>query len=276
MIKKGFVLIVAAALLAAGCTGGPNNASAMMNETPTSVAMMSESASATPGEMMNNVTPTVEAMMSNITPTAADSMMTNSTATSDAMMSGGASPTQAMMTGGTPTANIMMESSTATPESMMSNSTPSGAMMGSKLLGVSLMDVNSGKSIQLSSYAGKVVLISLFSISCTDCLLQQKNLESLNMGNQNGLVVVTLDVDSKDSTSALASFARQNNYHWVFANSSDTINHGISMLDNSHLVNPSTVQTLVMDRMGELHALPDGLKTPGELSQDLSTYLAAK
>jgi cytochrome oxidase Cu insertion factor (SCO1/SenC/PrrC family) len=143
-------------------------------------------------------------------------------------------------------------------------------------MGISLMDVNSGKSIPLSNYTGKVVLISLFSTSCADCLQQQKTLESLNMQNQNGLVVVTLDVDPKDNAGVLANFARQNNYHWVFGNSTDTINQGLNKLYNSQSINPTALQTLVIDRMGDVHALPNGMKSSSELSQDLASYLAAQ
>ena len=90
------------------------------------------------------------------------------------------------------------------------------------------------------------------------------------MENQNGLVVVTLDVDPKDNAGALANFARQNNYHWVFANSTDTINQGLNKLYNSQSINPSALQTLVIDRMGDVHALPNGMKSASELSQDLA------
>jgi cytochrome oxidase Cu insertion factor (SCO1/SenC/PrrC family) len=274
-MKKGLVFIVAVALLAAGCTGGPNNAAAMTNETPTTAAMMAESPSSTPEAMMKSSTPTAEAMMSSSTPVG-EAMMTNVTPTTDAMMSNGAPTTQAMMTEGTPAGNGMMESGTPTTESMMSNSTPGVTMMGSELMGISLMDVNSGKSIPLSNYAGKVVLISLFSTSCTDCLQQQKNLESLNMENHNGLVVVTLDIDPKDNAAALNNFAKQNNYHWVFADSTDTINQGLNKLYNSQSINPSALQTLVIDRMGDVHALPNGLKSASELSQALASYRAAQ
>jgi len=275
MYKKGLVFIVAAAFLAAGCTGGPNNAAAMTNETPTTAAMMSESSSATPEAMMNSTTPTVEAMMGSSTP-AGETMMSNGTATTEAMMSNGTTATQAMMNKGTPASSGMMESGTPTPEAMMANSTPAGTMMGNELMAISMMDVNSGKSIMLSNYSGKVVLISLFSTSCTDCVQQQKNLESLNMENQSGLVVMTLDVDSKDSAASLANFAKQNNYHWVFANSTASMNQGISMLYNNQPVNPSNVQTLVVDRMGGVHALPNSLTSASQLSQETATYLAAK
>ncbi|MDR3574097.1 MAG: redoxin domain-containing protein [Anaerolineaceae bacterium] len=274
MIKKGVVFIVAAALLAAGCTGGPNNAAAMTNETPTAAAMMNET-TATPAAMMKDTTPTTEAMMAAATQVEG-AMMSTSAPTSEAMMATGGATTQAMMTEGTPSGSGMMESGTSTPDSMMSNSTPGSAMMGSELLGVSMMDVNSGKSFMLSSYAGKVALISMFTTSCKDCLQQQKNLESLNMENHSGLVVVTLDVDPMDSASSLASFAKQNNYHWVFANSTASLNQSISMLYNSQSVNSSTVQTLVVDRMGHVHVLPNGLRSPSQLNQDLTTYLAGQ
>ena len=90
------------------------------------------------------------------------------------------------------------------------------------------------------------------------------------MENQNGLVVVTLDVDPKDNAGGLANFARRNNYHWVFANSTDMINQGFNKLYNSQSINPSALQTLVIDRMGDVHALPNGMKSASELSQDLA------
>ena len=278
MFTKGVVFIVAAALLVAGCTGGPNQVAAMSAETPTAAAMMSESASATPEAMMNEVTPTSEAMMSNtastqpammneITPTT-EAMMSNSTPASENSM---ATSVPAMMSEATTTVSGMMEGGTATPE-MMSNSTPAGAMMGSQVFSGPLMDVVSGQSVQMGNYAGKVVLVSLFSTSCADCVQQQKNLESLSMERMNGLVVMTLDVDPNDNANMLASFAKQNNYHWVFANSNQTINHALSMVSN----NPPAGQLLVIDRMGDVHALASGLNSPSDLSQALATYLTAK
>ena len=268
----------------------PTAAAMMANETPTAGAMMSNE-TPTPGAMMSNETPTAGAMMSNETPTPG-AMMTNETPTPRAMMSNETPTPGAMMTNETPTPGAMMANETPTPGAMMSNETPTpGAMMDKGMAasqttdngmmaapawyGADLTDVNTGAAFKLTDLKDKVVLVQTIAVECPTCLQQASEIQALHklLGKRDDFVSLGLDVDSMDTADALKAYTAKNGLDWTYALAPAAAAREIGQLYGAQFLNPTSAPVLIIDRQGQAHPLPFGVKNAQALQEALGPYL---
>jgi thiol-disulfide isomerase/thioredoxin len=196
----------------------------------------------------------------------------------DAMMS---EPTAATMME-TPTQAAMMEEpteagmmSTPTASGMMEQPTESGMMGTPAWLSASLTNVRSGENFTIQDFKGKVVLVETMAIWCTTCLQQEQQVIALHdrLGAQADLVTVGLDVDPNENAAGLKAYAEQNNFDWLFAVASPEVYHEFSDLYSPQFVNPPSAPILIIDRKGEVHLLPFGLKSSDDLYNALQPFL---
>jgi thiol-disulfide isomerase/thioredoxin len=252
----------------------------MGGETPTSGAMMS-------GE-----TPTPESMMGSETPTP-ESMMGNETPTSGAMMSGETPTPESMMTNETPTSGAMMSNETPTPGAMMGNETPTPESMTNKGMaapqamadqgmmeapawyGADLTDVNTGTAFKVADLKGKVVLVETMAVWCPTCLQQASQIQALNklLGKRDDFVSLGLDIDQQETADVLKAYTAKNGFDWPYAVAPAAVAHEIGQLYGDQFLNPPSTPILIIDRQGQAHPLPFGVKSAQVLQEALSPYL---
>jgi thiol-disulfide isomerase/thioredoxin len=268
MLKKPFLVVcLVLGLILSSCSAPTSTPAAAMMESATPAAMM---ASNTPDAMMASMTP--DAMMSASTP---ETMMgTNtpeammSTATSDAMM---ASKTpDAMMSTQTPDA--MMAN---TPDAMMGSQTPVVMMGTPDWFSTSLTDVNSGKNLTISGLKGKVVVVETMATWCPNCLEQQKQIQAyLKAGGMNDqLEVISLDIDAKEDSNLLKSYAASHDFQWTHAIAPTNVAREIGQLYGDQFLNPTSTPILIVDKQGVTHLLPFGLKSADTLKLEIDKHL---
>ena len=268
--KSLFSLLVVAATLVSACGA----------TTPTPAAVMQEKP-ATAGAMMSNETPTAEAMMAQETPTAG-AMMTNETPTPEAMMANETPTPEAMMSSGTPTPEAMMTNETPTPEAMKNESmatpqmtTDQGMMPAPAWYGADLTDVNTGAAFKLADLKGKVVLVETIAVSCPTCLQQASEIQALHklLGKRDDFVSLGLDVDSMDTANALKAYTTKNGLDWTHALAPAAVAREIGQLYGDQFLNPLSAPVLIIDRQGQAHPLPFGVKNAQALQEALGPYL---
>ncbi|MCL5995164.1 MAG: TlpA family protein disulfide reductase [Chloroflexi bacterium] len=236
----GFVMVVG---LVAGCGGAT---------TPT----------AAPTAMMEKEAPTVEAMPAKSTE---DAMMANETPTADAMMAKE-----------TPTGDAMMHDETPMADSTMAKETPAGdAMMMPGWLSAELVDARSGETFKIADFKGKVVLVEAMAVWCHNCLNQQQEVKRLheNLGQREDFVSVGLGIDSNESADLLKSFVDKNGFDWMYAISPVEVARELGQLYGAQFLNPPSTPMLIVDRAGEVHPLPFGVKSAQALEDALQPYL---
>ena len=247
MKKFGYILAILVIVVVAGCSSqlGANNTADNMNATATSQMMMMDTA--TPEAMMNETA-------------TADTMM-NYTATPDNMMNETATPD-----------NMMNE--TATPDNMMGSGTTDTMMASEALLSTSFTDTASGNSFKLSDYSGKVILVELISTKCPACLEQQKSIQAYQGSAGKDVMVVSLDIVPSETTADLQDHLGMTTFKWSYAKAPDELINEIGAQFGSQYIEPANAPLLVIDGMGNVHALSLNLTSEADISNALSSYVS--
>lgn len=188
-------------------------------------------------------------------------------------------PTEAMME--KPTEEMMAHDATATPDAMMEAkptepmSGESGMMDAPAWFGVSLANVRTGEAFTVNDFRGKVVLVELMAQWCPNCKKQQEQVKLLNeqLGMPADLVTVVLDVDPNEDAASLKSYAESNGFDWNYAIAPVEVSREIGKLYGENFLNPPSTPILIIDRKGEVHPLPFGIKSAEDLMKAIEPFL---
>jgi len=244
-------------------------------------------------EVMRQDIPAETEMVRDVMPEAtADSMMEDKpkemkeTATPDAMME---DKTAEMMDTATPDTMMdkpedMME--TATPDAMMDDKskemmdTATPEMMDESLMtpvwfGVTLIDVTTQESFTINDLKGKVILVETLAQWCPNCLKQQKQVLELHelLGENPDFISLGLDIDANEDSASLKAYIDKNGFTWRYAVSPPEVSREIGNLYGNQFLNPPSTPMLIIDRQGEVHLLPFGIKSAEDLLEAIEPYL---
>lgn len=200
-----------------------------------------------------------------------------SPAKSDEMMD--KKPTEAMME--KPTEETMARDATATPDAMMeaklteAMSGESGMMEATAWFGVSLTNVRAGETFTINDFKGQVVLVEPMAQWCPSCKKQQEQVKLLNeqLGMPADFVTVALDVAPNEDAASLKSYAESNGFDWNYAIAPVEVSREIGNLYGDNFINPPSTPILIIDRKGEVHPLPFGIKSAEDLMKAVEPFL---
>jgi cytochrome oxidase Cu insertion factor (SCO1/SenC/PrrC family) len=203
----------------------------------------------------------------------AGTMANGSMATDEAMMGEPESTAEAMADQSMGQDEEMAGESMATGEAMMGDE---GTMSVPGWFGVELTDVNSGRTFKVSDFKGKVVLVETMAVWCTTCLSQQQQIQALHtsLGQQDGLVSLSIDIDPNENADTLKSHAEGHGFDWLYAVAPREVAHEIGQLYGDQFLNPPSAPMFIIDRQGKTHPLPFGVKSAAALQEALSAYLS--
>jgi len=186
-------------------------------------------------------------------------------------------PTEAMMEEPTeemmekPT-EAMMEEPT---EEMMEKSDE--AMMDTPAwFGVSLTNVSTGENFTISDFKGKVVLVENMAIWCSNCKQQQNQVKALHeaLEMNKDLVSIGLDIDPNENSADLKTYIENNNFDWIYAVAPGDVINEFGTLYGNQFLNPSSTPILIIDRKGQAHPMPFGIKSAEELKNFIEPFLS--
>ena len=203
--------------------------------------------------------PTSNAMMDKPT----EEMMEKPT---EAMME---EPTEEMMEKPT---EAMMEEPT---EEMMEKSDE--VMMDTPAwFGVSLTNVSTGENFTINDFKGKVVLVENMAIWCSNCKQQQTQVKALHeaLGMNEDLVSIGLDIDPNENSADLKTYIENNSFDWIYAVAPGDVINEFSTLYGNQFLNPSSTPILIIDRKGQAHPMPFGIKSAEELKNFIEPFLS--
>ena len=172
-----------------------------------------------------------------------------------------------------PTHDPMMDDSMSTPEAAMNE--PADMIKGPVWFSASLTDTRTGQTFSINDFQGKVVLVETMAIWCTTCLRQQGEVKALHeqLGNRDDLISIGLDIDPNENADALKSYVESKGFDWLYAVPSADVSREIASLYGDLFLNPPSAPIVVIDRHGEAHPLPFGIKSTDNLMQAIQPFL---
>jgi hypothetical protein len=189
----------------------------------------------------------------------------------EAMMEDEMPATEAMMTEEMATTEAMMHDETATPQAMEEE-----AMMESPAwYSASLTDARTGQAFSIESLKGKVVLVETMAVWCSNCLKQQGQVQALHetLGDRDDFVSIGLDIDPNEDADQLKGFVEAQGFDWLYAISPADVSRDLASLYGPQFLNPPSTPIVVIDRHGEAHPMPFGIKNADELLQFIQPFL---
>jgi cytochrome oxidase Cu insertion factor (SCO1/SenC/PrrC family) len=142
----------------------------------------------------------------------------------------------------------------------------------------SLTDVKTGQAFMLADLTGKVVLVEDMAIWCSTCMQQQRQVVALHgaLGERDDLVSLSLDVDPNEKAASLKEYADKNGFTWHYVVPPADVIRAIADQLGNQFLNPPSAPMFVIDRNGQIHPLPFGVKSADALQKALAGYLAEK
>lgn len=173
----------------------------------------------------------------------------------------------------TPAGDVRMEK---TPEGEAMADKPTEAMADLPAwFAVALTDVNTGETFTVADLHGRVVLVETLAVWCSKCLQQQRNIQALQaqLGERDDFVSLGLGVDPNESDAVLKEHAARNGFDWKYAVAPREVAREIAGLYGDQFLNPPSTPMLIIDRQGQVHLLPFGIKSVDELRAALDPFL---
>jgi cytochrome oxidase Cu insertion factor (SCO1/SenC/PrrC family) len=150
-----------------------------------------------------------------------------------------------------------------------------GAMQTPAWFSVSLTDARSGEVFTVNDFSGKVVLVEPFAQWCSNCLKQQGQVLELHtrLGDRDDFITLALDIDPNEDIEMLKGYLERNGFHWVYTIAPPEVSREIASLYGDQFLNPPSTPMLIIDRHGEAHLLPFGIKSASELEEAIKPFL---
>jgi len=152
---------------------------------------------------------------------------------------------------------------------------PSDMIKGSVWFSTTLTDARSGQTFTINDFKGKVVLVETMAMWCSNCLKQQTQVKALHeaLGMRDDFISIGLDIDPNENVDALKGYVEKNGFDWYYAVSPVDVSREIASLYGDQFLNPPSTPIVVIDRHGEAHPLPFGIKSADELMQAIQPFL---
>ena len=172
-----------------------------------------------------------------------------------------------------PTHDAMMDDAMSTPDTTMNEITD--MKESPTWFGASLTDARTGQTFRINDFQGKVVLVETMAIWCTNCLKQQGQVKALHeqLGARDDFISIGLDIDPNENTEALKKYVESKGFDWWYAVPSADTSREIASLYGDQFLNPPSTPIVVIDRHGEAHPLPFGIKSADDLMQAIQPFI---
>jgi len=174
-----------------------------------------------------------------------------------------------------PTHDTMMDDAMSTPEAMMEDKGEGEMMDVPAWFATALTDARTGQIFNINDFKGKVVLVETMAIWCSNCLRQQGQVKALHeqLGARDDFVSIGLDIDPNENTDVLKSYVESKGFDWLYAVPSVDVSREIASLYGDQFLNPPSTPIVVIDRHGDAHPLPFGIKSADDLMKAIQPFL---
>ena len=176
-----------------------------------------------------------------------------------------------------PTHDVMMDDAKPASDEMADEMADETADMieSPAWFSTALTDARTGQAFSVNDFKGKVVLVETMAIWCSNCLKQQGQVKALHeaLGMRDDFVSIGLDIDPNENIDALKGYVEGKGFDWYYAVSPADVSREIASLYGDQFLNPPSTPIVVIDRHGNAHPLPFGIKSADDLMQAIQPFL---
>lgn len=165
-------------------------------------------------------------------------------------------------------------------DSMMEEESDKGAGMMEEVITPpwfdhAFTDAVSGETFTINSFKGKVVLVETMAMWCSNCMRQQQQVRELHnlLGERDDFVGIGIDVDLNEEIGRLATYTQDNGFDWYYSVANQEVLTGISETLGGQFLSPPSTPIVIIDKDGNMHPLPFGIKSADELLAAVEMYL---
>ena len=132
---------------------------------------------------------------------------------------------------------------------------------------IEMTDVQSDEAFSMTDFSGKVILIETMAMWCPNCIIQANEVRNLHkaLDNPDDFVSISLDVDVNEDAASLKDYSEGYGFEWRFAVAPLEVARALGNLYSAQYLNPPLAPMLLIDRKGEVHELPYGIKKVDDL-----------
>jgi hypothetical protein len=141
---------------------------------------------------------------------------------------------------------------------------------------VTLVDVRTGQRFTINDLQGKVVLVETLAMWCSSCLQQQEQVKILHdrLSADDDFVSIGLDIDINENADDLKMYTENNGFDWLYVIAPVEVAREISNLYGAQFLNPPSTPILVIDKSGQVHLMPFGIKSADTLNDFIAPLLS--
>ena len=189
---------------------------------------------------------------------------------------GGATPTHEAMMDDAMATDDMMATEMPVDSAMPVQGSDTDEMMASPAwFNMTMTNVNSGETYSINDLKGKVILVETMAVWCTKCRQQQGEVKALHglLGGNADFVSIGLDIDPNEDETRLLEFVQSQGFDWTYSVAPAEVSRELASLYGNQFLNPPSTPMFVIDRHGEVHVLPFGIKSADELLSFIQPFL---
>jgi hypothetical protein len=150
-----------------------------------------------------------------------------------------------------------------------------GAMMAPEWFRAELTNARTGEPFMVADFEGKVVLVETLAMWCSNCRKQQGEVKTLHdlIGKRDDFVSLGIDIDPNENAEALQAYINNHGFDWLYTVAPSEVSREIGQLYGDQYLNPPSTPMLIIDREGNVHLLPFGIKSAESLLESLRPFL---
>ena len=171
-----------------------------------------------------------------------------------------AAPTTAP-SGAPATTNAPAPSTSGAPEP----SADTGPTLEQAWAQVPLVNVRDGSTFRVADFVGKTVFLENMAIWCGNCRTQQREATKAVGRLGDDVVFIVLDVEPSEDGAALAAYAEQNGFPFIYAVAPREYSRAIAAEFGDLVLAPPTTPVWVIGKDGRVTFTPSGVKSADEL-----------
>jgi hypothetical protein len=94
-----------------------------------------------------------------------------------------------------------------------------------------------------------------------------------SLGERDDLVSLAIDIDPNETPDILKSHTDRNGFDWLYTVAPVEVAREIGQVYGTQFLNPPSAPMLIIDRQGQPHPLPFGVKSAQSLQEALGPFL---